>query len=468
MSKQQKFDTKKHLENHQIHIREGCDSRLVTAIQQFREAILANTKPSARLTSKQVSILAARHCASIFVQIIADLTNFKVVNMRAVCDGLNLCKSDQSLGISQSWSLSYMIELSNGFKLELSTADGTDFNIGKPKSLEHLDWQALMRAPEADLILSKLLGALKAIRFLRNEIPTYPDSIAPLVDAIRNVAFFVRSWPDTKLVATNSGAPDLKGIKRRMRTAESSDSHSQAFCELCWRLTEYAASQERIPDCSPKPDSKTFCKEHNQASSLYEADRPNRHKFNRYIEAIYLKLKIHRTYCVPGRNSLFSSSEDDAVWNKGVDLLLSDALKKVAPAFNLLQVRVRYLAYEMNRRNGSHIEDVILITDLQRQSGKAMTHSQVADRINDLASNRVKPMTAKTVGDRLKKLSGSIEEINPSFEKAALTRGLSEEANKLRWSPKGIGDKLDKIGKDYLVKLIGSTFYAAALQRVAG
>ncbi len=340
-----------------IKVNEQCDHRLAHAIESFQCAVIMQAGAEGRrLPARSVANLCHHHLLPALVTAVDCFTN-----ATGARDLLDHCASPQ--GIERTFS--------------------------QPFHFHHF--------------IDRLY------KFLQPSVAGRGGAkLEATIDTLKEVAFFLACWPRPKKVTTREdhglrgGRQRLRSTQRRLWLAE------WPYCESCWKLTETAYRLERDAAKTKSSDhheglSDRFCAEHARMNgSLYRRDQKNKPRFRNLLEAIYDEISSDVAY-----RERFTSSRDDEIWQKAKSMSPEDLYKLASrdlPSFNLLQMRVRLVAYKIACHSRSLIECVVAIKKMQRSAlvnqGVVMTMSEIGLHFG---------VTKQEVSRRLKALGGCID-----------------------------------------------------------
>ena len=229
---------------------------------------------------------------------------------------------------------------------------------------------------------------LKVANMQLRDFTSANEGVSGLIGTMREVVFFLQQWPPSRRVVPRH-EQGRKGASVRLRSAE--ERHflpDWPYCELCWKLSQRAAHIEgsgcEAGSLRDKCLNERFCEDHaRETGSLYRRDSRNRERFEDVTQAIYAEIGKDSSFRLR-----FTSPGDGLIWSVAKSLdhkaFESLALRDLTPV-SLLQLNVRYVAYQIATRRPRQIDKAVEIASLQRDAfastGRKLTLTEIAQRI---------------------------------------------------------------------------------------
>lgn len=369
-----------------IRVAEGCDPHLVQAIEDFHDAIeLRSRIEGRRLSAGLVANLCHHHL---------------IPGLVSAVDGVTNASGAQSL-----------ID-------HCASPHGIAWAVRHPRHLHQF--------------IDRLC------RFLRPSVAGRDEArLETIIDTLREVAFFVASWPRSKKVTAREDR-GLRGGRQRLRSADERLWLAEwPYCELCWKLSQRAQRLERDAGQTLPGQldamSERFCADHvPKPDTDYWKAQEAKGRFRFLVRCIYEEMASNQAY-----RRRFISPEDEMVWGK-IQRVSTGELEKVAardlPSISALQMRVRHVAFEISRHLPRQIENAIQVASLQREAitltGRLPTREAIGVRLG---------ITKQAVSARMSRMSGfaDFEAVSPQLRWWPFDGLDSKDAVRLRPAVKG-------------------------------
>lgn len=375
-----------HVFHERIRVAEGCDPHLSRAINGFHDAIELRSRAEGRR-------LPARTVANL-------CHHYLIPGLVAAVDGVT----------------------------NASGAQGLLDHCASPHGIE--------RAVRHPRHLHQFIDRL--CRFLRPSVVGRDEAkLEAIIDTLREVAFFLASWPRSMKVTAKEDR-GLKGGRQRLRSAEERAWHAEwPYCELCWKLSQRAQRLERDAG-QTRPGqldvlNERFCAEHvPKPGTDYWKAQETKDRFRFLVRCIYEEMASNQAY-----RRRFISPEDEVAWSRMQGVSVGEMEKVTArdlPSISALQMRVRYVASEIARHLPRQIENAIQVASLQRetiaQTGRLPTREAIGARLG---------VTKQAVSARMSKMSGfaDFEAASPHLRWWPFDELESKDAIRLRPAVKG-------------------------------
>ena len=363
---------------------EHSDEAMCSAVNAFLTALRRKTKSRARLTAAQVKSLATEVFSKAFESSFLEISGIALKGMRLVDEGLVTAAEIKTTSYSRALKFRYVFALPTGYwmavVLEYKTGQPeTEFSITSVDSEPRFSWRDVMMADLSnfDLCMTQLIAAVKGF----SQCGDSNDNLIRLVDAARNLIFFLGNWPDTKLEVA-PGEQALKAKMRRLRSVGQRKSFDEDYCCMCWKLTTAAVNRERQEPLRQANElllSETRCEDHiGQRAIKAQTDR-----FKHCLDAVTTMMRANPEYRLR-----FKSTDDDSVWNFWRTWIAEALTKPTRPdvrAPNVSFIQYRFLAYYMSIRSGEKISARIDIEELKRTSLETLTQAQIATHLGSTA-----------------------------------------------------------------------------------
>ena len=242
-------------------------------------------------------------------------------------------------------------------------------------------------------------------RFLRpSAVGRDEAKLEAIIDTLKEVAFFLGSWPRPRKVTAREDR-GLRGGQQRLRSAEERAWLPEwPYCELCWKLSQRAQRLERDAGQTHADQLKAlnerFCADHTpQPGTDYWKAHETQDRFRNLVRRIHGEMASNKVY-----RQRFISPEDEVLWRRMRVVSMREVAKVTTrdlPPISALQMRVRYVAFEIARHLPRQIENALQVASLQReaiaQTGKLPTLEALGAWLG---------VTKQAVSARMSKMSG--------------------------------------------------------------